>query len=112
MSKDLSHVREALFDTLDKLRSKEIDIETAKSITDVSQTLLNSAKLEMDFLKHTDQVRSKFFDAEEAANTLEIAKEKHKQLVASKEPEPEPTEEIDKVLKEIEEKKQKPYEFK
>jgi ethanolamine utilization cobalamin adenosyltransferase len=109
MSKDMSHVREALFDTLDKLRNKQIDIETAKTITGVSQSLLNSAKLELDFLKHSDQVRSKFFDSEEAANELELAKAKHKQIVASNNPEPEG---IDKTLKEIEEINKKPYEFK
>jgi len=108
MNKDLLHVRDALFDTLDKLRNKQIDIDTAKTIQGVSQTLLNSAKLEMEFLKHTDNVRSKFFDSEEVLNELEKVKVKHKQITASVVPE----KEIDKTLKEIEENKQKPYEFK
>lgn len=107
MSRDMSHVREALFDTLDKLRNKQIEIETAKTIQEVSQTLLNSAKLEMEFLKHTDNVRSKFFDAEETSHSLQEAKAKHKALTETSEP----VNEIEKTLKEIKENNTKPYEF-
>jgi hypothetical protein len=101
-------VREALFDTLDKLRKKEIDIETAKAVQEVSQTILNSAKMELDFLRHTDNVRSKFFDAEEAQSMLQTAKETKQKALSNSSV---PKEEIDKTLQEIKDKQSKPYEF-
>jgi hypothetical protein len=110
MSKDMSHVREVLFDTLDKLRNKQIDIETAKSIQDVSQTLLNSARLELDFLKHSENVKSKFFDSEEVSNAIEEQKAKQKQMSISANEDSK--EGIDKTLEEIEGRNGKPYEFK
>lgn len=50
---DISAVRTALFDTLRGLGDKEnpMDIDRAKAINEVAQTIINSAKVEVDALR-------------------------------------------------------------
>jgi hypothetical protein len=48
---DITTVREALFNTLEGLRNKTIDLDHAKAINEVAQTLINSAKAEVDALR-------------------------------------------------------------
>lgn len=47
----IEDLRDHLFETIEMLKSKEIDIETAKVITEVGQVIVNSAKTEVDFMK-------------------------------------------------------------
>jgi len=53
MSQDISALREHLFAALEGLSNKEspMDIERAKAIADVGQTIINSAKVEVDHIK-------------------------------------------------------------
>ena len=51
MEKTVKDLRETLFDTLDKLKDGTIELDKAKAITNVSQTIVNSAKVEVDFIK-------------------------------------------------------------
>lgn len=53
MSKNIGDVRAALFSALEGLADKSLDIERAKAICEVSQTIINSAKVEVDFLRAT-----------------------------------------------------------
>lgn len=50
---DISAVRAALFDTLRGLSNKDepMDIDRAKAINEVAQTIINSAKVEVDALR-------------------------------------------------------------
>ncbi len=50
---DISAVRTALFDTLRALSDKDkpMDIDRAKAINEVAQTIINSAKVEVDALR-------------------------------------------------------------
>lgn len=50
---DISAVRAVLFDTLRKLGDKDspMDIDRAKAISEVAQTIINSAKVEVDALR-------------------------------------------------------------
>lgn len=50
---DLDGLRAVLFDTLRGLKDGSVKPEQAKAINDVGQTLINSAKLEVDYLKAT-----------------------------------------------------------
>ena len=52
---DINALRDALFDTLRGLRDKEkpLDIERAKAINETAQTIINSAKVEIDHMKLT-----------------------------------------------------------
>lgn len=45
------NLKEILFETLSGLIDKSIDIQTAKAISDTAQTILNAAKVEMEFAK-------------------------------------------------------------
>jgi len=49
--KKIEDLREDLFDTIKLLKEGKIDTGTAKAITNASQTILNSAKIEVDFIK-------------------------------------------------------------
>lgn len=48
MSKTVEDLREHLFATLQGLRDGTVTVETAKAISEVSQTIINSAKVEVD----------------------------------------------------------------
>lgn len=50
---DITTVRKVLFETLSALGDKDrpMDIERAKAINDVAQTIINSAKVEVDALR-------------------------------------------------------------
>jgi hypothetical protein len=60
---DINALRTALFDTLRGLQNKEdpLDIERAKAINDTAQTIINSAKVEVDFCRTTGQVSTSGF---------------------------------------------------
>lgn len=55
MSNDISELRSVLFDTLRDLRNKEssIDIERVGAINDIAQTIIQSAKVEVDHMRVT-----------------------------------------------------------
>lgn len=50
---NFKELRSILFDTLRGVKSGKIDEKKAKSISDISQTLINSAKVEVDYYKAT-----------------------------------------------------------
>jgi len=51
---DLTALRDVLFDTLRGLKDGTVTIEQASAINATGQTIINSAKVEVDFLKLTD----------------------------------------------------------
>lgn len=55
---DITTLRGHLFETLAALRSKEnpMDLDRAKAIAEVAQTIVNSAKVEVDHMKVTGQI--------------------------------------------------------
>lgn len=55
MKNSIEDLRNHLFETIESLKDEEnpMDIERAKTIADVGQTIINSAKVEVDFLRHT-----------------------------------------------------------
>lgn len=57
MATTLDDLREQIFETLKDLRNKEkpMDVDRAKAISEVAQTFINSAKVEVDFMKATGQ---------------------------------------------------------
>jgi hypothetical protein len=64
MTHHVSELRDHLFDTLKELRSKEkpMEIARARAISYTAQTIIESAKVEVAFLKATDGGTSEFFD--------------------------------------------------
>jgi hypothetical protein len=66
----MDDLRNHLFETLEALKDKEdpMDLARAKAVADVAKVLVESAKVEVDFLKATGAVKSTGFlpDADEA----------------------------------------------
>ena len=63
MSKTINDLREAMFDTLDMLKKGEITIEQAKAMSEIGQTIINTAKVEVDYIRANNGGESGFIDA-------------------------------------------------
>jgi len=70
----IDQVRSALLDTLSALRdgTKTIDLDRVKAMVAVSNTLVDTARVENDYLKLTGQSRSNFL-ADQSATTVRLA---------------------------------------
>jgi hypothetical protein len=62
MSNDIDSLRAHLFDALAGLKDGTVAIEKAKAISDVAQTIINTAKVEVDYAKATGTKGSTFLD--------------------------------------------------
>lgn len=62
MSHDIKTLRKHLFETLEDLRNpdKPMDLDRAMAVRDIGQTIINSAKVEVDFIRATGQGGSGF----------------------------------------------------
>ncbi|HET6224639.1 MAG TPA: hypothetical protein VFF27_00075 [Bacteroidia bacterium] len=58
----IENLRDHLFSTIDKLMDdqKPMDIERARAISDVAQVIINSAKVEVDYMKNVGGLGSGF----------------------------------------------------
>jgi hypothetical protein len=65
MKNRMSDLRNHLFETLEQLKDKDapMDLERAKAISEVAQTLINSAKVEVELIKAigSDATGGEFF---------------------------------------------------
>lgn len=64
MSNNIEDLREHLFETLKALRdpAKPMEIERAKAVSEVAQTIINSAKVEVEYAKATGVKGSEFLE--------------------------------------------------
>ncbi|HZP02633.1 MAG TPA: hypothetical protein VFD30_20450 [Terriglobia bacterium] len=84
----LSDLRDHLFETIEALKDpdKPMDVVRAKAISDVAQTIINSAKAEIDLLKVVEGNRgSEFFGDVADGTRARIAAPVHHQRVNGKE---------------------------
>lgn len=60
----ISTVRQHLLDTLADLRNREnpMDIDRARAVADVATVLVNTAKVEVEYLKATNQTSTPFLE--------------------------------------------------
>lgn len=67
MAKQIGDLRDALFDTLDQLRDKEnpMDLDRAKAVAEVAQVIINTAKVEVDFMRQRGNDRGTGFVPDE-----------------------------------------------
>lgn len=67
MKNKIEDLRDHLFATLEGLQDVEtpMDLDRAKAITDVAQTLINSAKVEVDYLRTTGAIQGSGFIPDE-----------------------------------------------
>lgn len=52
---DVNDLRDELFQALKDLRAGKINAEQAKGISEIGQTIVNSAKVEVDYARVTEQ---------------------------------------------------------
>lgn len=72
---EISIVRQHLLDQLAALRSASVhtierELQRAKGISELAQTVTNIAKVEVDYLRATGQTRAPFFEAQSDAPAL------------------------------------------
>lgn len=68
---DADELRESLFDTLRGIKNKSISIEEAQAVRDVAQTLINLAKVEVEYSKAIGTaVDSKFLPKPDDPNAV------------------------------------------
>ncbi len=71
---DNNELRDSLADTLKLLKEDKIDVNKAKAISDIGQTMINSAKLDLEAQKVADKTGAKlpFFDKPEDLDMVPI----------------------------------------
>lgn len=67
-NKTIGDLRDVMFDTLQLLKDKKITVEEAKAMSDIGQTIINSAKVEVDYIRANNGGESQFIDAVGAGN--------------------------------------------
>lgn len=60
MSKNIEDLRAALFETLEHVKAGTMDIDRARAVNELGKTLIESARVEVDFMKTTGESESKF----------------------------------------------------
>lgn len=80
MKNRIDDLRNHLFATLEALQDKDdpMDLDRAKAVADVAQTIINSAKVEVDFLKATGRPSATDFIQPEAIDKAPRLVEKRK----------------------------------
>ncbi len=68
MSKNISDLRDAMFNTLQLLNEGKITVEQAKAASEVGQVIINSAKVEVDYIRANSGGQSNFIDSSAAAS--------------------------------------------
>jgi mannitol/fructose-specific phosphotransferase system IIA component len=53
MSKTINDLRDTLFATLEAVKSGGMDLDKARAINDVAKTIVDTAKVEVDYLRAT-----------------------------------------------------------
>lgn len=82
---NITELRVHLFDTLRALKDKDapMDIDLARAVSDVAQTIINSAKVECDFIRATgNSGDTKFFPIQAptaltAASSVKVIEDRH-----------------------------------
>lgn len=71
MKNKIEDLRNHLFEALEDLKDKDkpMEIERAKMVSEVAQTIINSAKVEVDLLKTTGGTTTSGFFPEEPRTT-------------------------------------------
>jgi len=69
--KNIDDLRDLLFSAIEGVKSGTLDVERARMIGDLSQVMVNSAKVEVEYAKATGQKGSGFLEqAQELPNGI------------------------------------------
>jgi hypothetical protein len=74
MTNHISTVRQHLLDTLADLRNKEnpMDIDRARAVAEVASVIVNTAKVEVEYLKATNQTHTPFLEVPPDADVAHL----------------------------------------
>lgn len=61
-TKSISDLRETLFATIEGLRNGSVDLDKARAVNEVAKTIVDTAKVEVDYLRVTGGGDSEFID--------------------------------------------------
>ena len=67
---NLTTLRALLFETLRSVKDGSLDIERARGVNEIAKTLVDTAKVEVDFVRATDGTQSPFIAGSEPAPAL------------------------------------------
>lgn len=70
--KTIADLRETLFATMYALRDGSIDIDKARQINEVARTLVETAKVEVDYLRVTEDDKAPFLQTPEPVQPLPL----------------------------------------
>jgi hypothetical protein len=70
MSKKLDDLRETLFATLQAVRDGTLELDRARQVNEIAKTLIDSAKVEVDYLRVSGGGESAFIDSAIGAKNL------------------------------------------
>lgn len=70
MSKTMEDLRTSLFDTLQAIKDGSMDLDKARAVNEVAKTIVDTAKVEVDYLKTTGGGESSFIDSAVGAANL------------------------------------------
>lgn len=67
---NITALRATLFSTLEAVKNGTLDIDRAKAINEVAKTIVETAKVEVDYLRLTEGGESEFIDSAVGASNL------------------------------------------
>lgn len=70
MSQDITALRAALFETLAGVKAGTMDLDRARAVNELGKTLVDTARVEVDYLRATGGGESAFLDAAVGAANL------------------------------------------
>ncbi|MEX8520038.1 MAG: hypothetical protein AB3X44_16130 [Leptothrix sp. (in: b-proteobacteria)] len=65
MSKKISDLRDILFAALDQVKDGSMDLDKAKTVNEISKTIIDTAKVEVDYMRTVGGGKGKFIELEE-----------------------------------------------
>jgi len=69
-NKSISDLRAALFATLEGVKDGTVDLDKARAVNEVAKTIVETAKVEVDYLRVTGGGESEFIDGAIGADNL------------------------------------------
>lgn len=70
MSQDITLLREHLFAAIAGVKDGSLDLDKARAINEIGKTLVDTAKVEVDYLKATGDGKSNFIETAPDAKPL------------------------------------------
>jgi hypothetical protein len=77
MKNKLPDLRDHLFEAIEMLKSGDMELDKAQAINSLAQTLVASAKVEVDYVKHTGGMndRIEFIEGNPAPQPMRLVKQ-------------------------------------